>query len=121
MTKRAIKLILLVLLNFVFTISIGQAQELPPMKDPRALCLEMRKQIDIWKAVTIQAQNDYRVLCQNRFARPVSSEQRRASAYYVEIAQTFTRKLINDHYGLCVQGRGFDVEIPQIPVIALGN
>lgn len=121
MTKRAIKFILVVLLNFVFNISIGQAQEFPPMKDPRALCLEMRKQIESWKASTIQAQNEHRFLMQNRFREPLTVERRNASAYYVDISYTFTRKLISDHFGLCVQGRGFDTEIPPVPAISLGN
>lgn len=121
MTKRAIKFILLVLLNFVFSISISQAQELPPIKDPRALCFEMKKNIESWKALTQQAQNERKLLMQDRFRASLSRDQRLASAYYVDIIQTFTRKLINDHFGLCVQGRGFDTEISQIPPISLGN
>lgn len=120
MNKKAMNVALMILMSLVLNSGTGHAQELPPLKDPRAVCLEMRKLIETWKTATKQSQKDHIELMQNHFREPLTVVQRNLSARYTSITQTFTRKLINDHYGLCVE-TGLDSEIPLIGVIAIGN
>lgn len=97
---------------------MAYAQSLSQAKDPRAVCQELRKLIEVWKETTKTAQKEYRELIYGEKIAPISIEKKRANYHRTSITQSFTRKLINDHYGLCFE-LGFDDEIALISAMPL--
>lgn len=97
---------------------VAYAQSLSQAKDPRAVCQELRKLIDVWKEATRTAQKEYKELIYGEHTAPVTIANKRSSYHRTSITQNFTLKLINDHYGLCYE-LGFDDEIHRITVMPL--